>query len=791
MNSTPPTGDLGAVPTETAGPHPGPSGAGPPPSVAIRGFRVLRPLGAGGMGAVYEAVEEAMQRRVALKVLGRHLTGYEEAGDRFKREAWIAGKLNHPNLVRVFGRGEDGDLSYFSMELVDGGSLHDVLRNLKQGGRDDRLGLVFESAAYPAWVLRTIVEAARGLDHAHRQGVVHRDIKPMNVLLGLDPPGVKVGDFGLAMDAGLTRLTSAGAVMGTFAYMAPEQIRGQQDRIGPRTDIYALGVTLFEALTLQLPFTGRTQQLYLDAVLTKEARRPSRINERVGRDLEIVLNKALEKDPAGRYADMAAFADDLENVLHFRPIAARPASVTDRLAKWARRRPVHAALAAILALGLPITGALGVRDLRHRRLVAELHVQDWKEEAGRFLLDERFEQALQPLDRILASRPDDEDALTRRSLSYARLAMAAHEQGRIGDLQRRALADIDRVAARLPDERWPHRVRGFLLESFGRELEAGEEERLAARLPDTTPGFYAIQIDGILAMMAGDHPAALEKFGELIRRRPDAADARLWRASVYEDLGRTAQAMTDYEVAAALKPGDLLSRLNLARLKTESGLVDEGAALYAKALELAPDDARAREGLASNLLEQGRARFGAGDRAAAGDLFRRAEAEARMALERDPDLPWARVNLGASLVEQNRLLENRDAALLGRAIAEFEQVVKKVEAGSDGERDKVLLSALTNECDALIQARELGRAADVCRRVTESWPDIAAAHYNLAAVHALSGRRSESLDALRRDIELGDTDWQYLEADPWFASLRGDPAFQELIVRMRKPAPGA
>jgi tetratricopeptide (TPR) repeat protein len=783
-----PTADIADLSTATAGPSGAPRPGAYSGPKTVGGYRIVRELGAGGMGTVFEALDEKMQRHVALKVLGRHLSEHEGSSDRFTREAWIAGRLNHPNLVRVLARGEDQDVRFYSMELVDGGSLHEVVRNLKTFGKDERWGLVTGSREYVVWAIQQVLEAARGLEYAHRQGVIHRDVKPMNILLNRDPFGVKVGDFGLAVDLGAARMTTAGKVMGTFAYMAPEQICGQHDRVGPWTDVYALGVTLFELLTLELPYSGSTHQMYMNAVLTSEARRPHKLNERVGRDLETVLQKALEKDPASRYASMAKFADDLENVLQFRPIEARPVGAASRVVKWARRKPIHAALAGVLVIGLPVTGILAARAVEHRRLVRDLEVTRWKDEAQRLVHDDRFRQALAPLDRILGVRPGDRDALVERSLSLARLAMVERDPARMEDLRSRALADIGGVIAREPGARWPYRIRAFLLKTFGNDAKAAEDEAKAATLARAPREFYEVQIEGILAMIGGDNPTALDRFGELIRMRPDAADARLWRASVQERLGDPARAMIDDEVAAALKPSDIVSRLNLARLKTETGALQDGAALYEQVLDLELANARAHEGYAANLLEQGRAKVAVGD-AAAADLFRRAVAESRQALERDPDLPWAHVNLGAGLVEENRLLKAPDDGLIREASAEFARAIAlKEKEGSDA-RDKVYQAALTDQCDALIQTRVLDRASAACGRVAELWPDLAAAQYNLAGVHALSGRRDEALSALRRDLELGDHDADYLAGDPWFESLRSDPGFRAIVAKMRGRPP--
>lgn len=741
------------------------------------------------MGTVFEAVEERMHRRVALKVLSRHLSASEGAGDRFTREAWIAGRMNHPNLVRVFERGEDRDVRFYSMELVDGGSLHDVVRNLRTFGKDERWGLVFGTREYLVWAIQQIVQAARGLEYAHRQGVIHRDIKPMNILLSRDPFAVKVGDFGLAVDLGATRMTTAGKVMGSAAYMAPEQIRGQQDRIGPWTDIYALGVTLFEMLTLELPYLGSTQQIYLNAVLTSEARRPGRLNGRVGRDLEIVLQKSLEKEPGDRYATVSELAADLENVLHFRPISARPVGIAARTIKWSRRRPVHALLAAVLIVGLPVTGLLTLRALQHRRLVQQIEISRWKEQASRLVHDHRFREALTPLDRILEERPGDTDAIVQRCLSRTRLALADTDASRRADLEKSALADISDVIGRMPSRRWPYRIRAFLLKSFGQPGQAAGDEKKVASLAGAGRDFFEVQIEGILAMIAKDDSTALDRFGEMIRMRPDASDARLWRASIHEDRGEIAEAMTDYEVAAALEPSDTLSRLNLARLKTRTGALAEGESLYRKAIELDPADARAHEGLAANLIEQGRARVSAGDKAAALQLFSGAEVESRKALEMDPSLPWSHLNLGASLVERTRLLEVPDDSLLREASAEYDEAIKLGENETGGSGGGVVSAALTNECDALIQIRDLDKALGACRRVTEMSPDDATAQYNLAAVHALAGDRGKALAALGRDVDLGDRDAGYLASDPWFESLRSDAGFKAILSRMRKPAP--
>jgi tetratricopeptide (TPR) repeat protein len=740
------------------------------------------------MGTVFEAFEEKMHRRVALKVLSGRLSDSEKAGNRFAREAWIAGKLSHPNLVKVFERGELADVAFYSMELVDGGSLHDVIRNLKARGRDDTWSLVFGSREYVNWAIVQTVAAARGLDYAHRQGVVHRDVKPMNILLNRDPCMVKVADFGLALDTGVTRMTTAGTVLGTVAYMAPEQIRGRQDQVSARTDVYSLGVTLFELLTLDLPFSGATQQLYMNAVLTLEAKRPRRLNKHVGRDLEVVLRKTLEKDPGDRYTSAAAFADDLENVLHFRPIHARPPRAGMRILKWARRRPMHATLAATLVLGLPTLSLLSYRAVQHRRLLERLETDRERGAVRRLNHDERFLQALPLLDRILLRHPNDLESLRTRAITQFRLAQEESDPKSRSALQDRALEDAGRLIRALPTASWPYRVRALFLRSFGNATEAEQDERSATRYRTVPPSMEELEIDGTLAMNAGEYENAVKDFTEVITRQPDAAETRLRRAWAFERLGDDRKAMTDYEVAAALRPSDPDPQVNLARLLDRTGDLGRGEALLRQVLEIEPMNALAYENLADNLIRRGKLAGASGNREQALKAFREAETSARRSLQLDGERAWARLDLGVALVEQSRLSEPPDRRLVSEAAEEYRKVIAARDSGKAGLQDDLLNTALVNQCDALVQLGDLERALDACRRIADRKPDDPTNHYNLAAVYALSHRSDEAIHSLERDVAAGDRDFQYLSQDKWFESLRRDPRFRSLLARMKKAA---
>ena len=317
------------------------SGGSAPP--VVPGYEILGELGRGGMAVVYRARQLALGREVALKVVlaGDHAA--PELRARFRREAEAVARLRHPGVVQVYDVGEHNGLPYFSMELVEGGTLKDRLR---AGSPDPR-----ETAA--------LVEAvARSVHTAHSAGVVHRDLKPANILLGPEP---KIADFGLALDrdAGENGWTQTGDVLGTPAYMAPEQAQGRRADVGPCTDIHALGVILYEALTGRTPFAAEDNVRTLVQVSFEEPLPPRRLRPGVPRDLETVCLKCLEKNPSLRYASALDLADDLRRFLAGEPIRARQASVAERLVKLARRYPLVASLMAVIVL-VTTAGFVGV-----------------------------------------------------------------------------------------------------------------------------------------------------------------------------------------------------------------------------------------------------------------------------------------------------------------------------------------------------------------------------------------------------------------------------------------------
>jgi serine/threonine protein kinase/WD40 repeat protein len=408
-----------------AGPETEPAESSRPLPERLGDFRLLRQVGRGGMGVVYEAEQVSLGRRVALKVLPHHSLLDPEAVERFRREARAAAGLHHTNIVQVFGTGEQDGLHYFVMQFIPGLGLDVLIDELKQlrpeqqpslsrkvslagtayevlsghlanprvaepvkapadatarlsaltgAGAESARAVVSSAGAgrgYWVSVARIGAQVADALAFAHAHGVVHRDIKPSNLLL--DPRGtVWVTDFGLAKAAGdAGDLTRSGDVLGTLRYMAPERFQGRSDA---RSDIYSLGVTLYELLTFRSPFGVADREQLLHQVMHAEPIRPRKANPEVPRDLETVVLKAIGREPADRYQSAAGLADDLRRFVDDRPVRARRMTPPERLWRWCRRDPRTAALLGALLLTL-VAGLAAVAVQWRREAAARRQAQ--------------------------------------------------------------------------------------------------------------------------------------------------------------------------------------------------------------------------------------------------------------------------------------------------------------------------------------------------------------------------------------------------------------------------------
>lgn len=321
------------MPDDSASSHPPPSPL-QPPLKSFGGYEIEGELGRGGMGVVYLARQVELNRRVALKMLTGHY-GPDEL-QRFLEEAETAAGLNHTNIAHIYEIGEHDGAPFFSMEYVEAGSLADRLRKELPPARE---------------AAQLLINIARALHVAHQNGVVHRDMKPANVLL--DPDGTpKITDFGIAKRLkDDTKLTRTGAVMGTPTYMAPEQAKGDSRHVGPAADIYSLGAILYEMLAGRPPFLPEDSETAITVrVLTEDPVSPAYYRPEIPRDLETVCMKCLEKEPRDRYVSAAALAEDLRRFLDDESILAKPPNTVVNSIKWLRRNPWKFVASAVALL---------------------------------------------------------------------------------------------------------------------------------------------------------------------------------------------------------------------------------------------------------------------------------------------------------------------------------------------------------------------------------------------------------------------------------------------------------
>jgi len=511
-------------------------------------FRLIREIGRGGMGIVYEAEQVSLKRRVALKVLPFAATFDSRQKQRFQVEARAAACLHHTHIVPVHAVGSDRGVPYYAMEFIDGCSLAEVLAELRMsrgppGSRKDHGGAgsnlpTVEYAPQPSptqkspppaglhplatprlgfrplsdstphnrdyiqAMARLGIQAAEALDHAHQRGVLHRDIKPANLLVD-DRGELWITDFGLAQMQGNASVSQSGSIVGTLRYMSPEQALGQRVLLDGRTDIYSLGVTLYELLTLQPALDGTDRSELLRKIAHDEPAPLRKLNPTAPADLETIVHKAMAKEPQDRYSTAQELADDLRRFLESRPIAARRPTLVERGVKWCKRhKPVVAAAAVLLLLataGLAVSAAL----LKRANTLSEQRRE--QAETNLAQAERNYTLAREAVDRYLTKVSED------------RLLNQPH----MVKLRQELLDTAREFYQKLVDER---------KDDPQAQVDLGHAHLRLGKIAD---------FQGSNKLAASEGEAARSIFTALVAGHPEAVDYRRALARSHADLGST------------------------------------------------------------------------------------------------------------------------------------------------------------------------------------------------------------------------------------------------------------
>lgn len=560
-------------------------------------FRVVGALGEGGMGVVYLAEQPSLGRRVALKLVRPEHLLFPGARERFQREVSVVARLAHPGVAPIYSVGEVNGVPYFAMEAVDGATLAEVVKELagrrpdsltgadllaalracraKRGSRDSSSASTELFAGSWAQVAtRIALRMAEALAHAHERGVLHRDIKPGNVMLTEDGR-VLLLDFGLASLQGTNRITRTGSLLGSVPYMAPEQLRGEE--CDARSDVWSAGVTFYELLTLRLPFPGRNDVEMREAIDRAHPRPPRAAHEGLTWEVETVCLTALEREPAQRYASAAALADDLRAILELRPISARRPGVWLQIRRALRRHPLRAA-AALIALVALVGGPLAYGAIQHsarvRIQVANSATERANSELAHALELVTIERNRADAQRARAeARYDDSlaavDTMLRRT-AEARLGAVRGTAKLRRNLLEDALDFHTRLAAATQDDPRAREERArSLVRAAGLRYDLGQLQQAVAATDDAVGELRALTPES-------QRPALL---------RRELARALELRGKALAKLGRNEDSQASFESAlevlsalAAEFPAETRLRAELASFEISyaHGLADSG-----------------------------------------------------------------------------------------------------------------------------------------------------------------------------------------------------------------------
>lgn len=550
-------------------------------------YRILRVIGRGGMGVVYEAVQESLGRRVALKVLSASPHTPVQHFERFQREARIAARLHHGHIVPVFGVGVDSGVSYYAMQFIAGQGLDEVLGELRQGESGSTRKVADGSATAnqsssttflsgaPANFFRNVArlgqQAAEALAYAHDQGVLHRDIKPSNLILDTQSH-LWVADFGLATIDGADDLTRPGDLIGTIRYMAPERFEGRADA---RSDVYSLGVTLYEMLGRVRAFPESDHAALMDQIADGSCKKLRSIDPAIPRDLETIVHKAMAREPEKRYAGAAALAEDLRRFVAGEAIAARPPSVIESVGLWAKRNPAWAALMLVCFLSLTaIAGIVGVYSVKLRGALSEANANLTEAQAQNQRADENLadlRQAVDQFTRLIERDP----RLQMVDLTPVRRKLL---ESAVEFYEKIAAQSGDRIDVLVARARTFDRI-GTLLSTLGRsndaklQYERGVQawEELVRREPNNAAH---------LAALGG----ALHNVGSALTNMNQESDSLIWMERAEQTTRLALTLDPSYEFAR----GNLIRHLRaLANRRKLDGNAERAERDYREALDVA------------------------------------------------------------------------------------------------------------------------------------------------------------------------------------------------------------
>lgn len=554
------------------------------PGSRIGEFLILRRLGAGGMGAVFLARQESLNRLVALKVCKPEIAQDSRLRERFATEGQALAQLRHPNVVPVLLTGEHEGNLYLAMEYVPGPTLADVLQAIRAASADSSASAVLAEMlreperhaapenwshgpatvdrAFRTWLVQTLEKVAAGLAAVHEAEIIHRDLKPANIVL--DNEGEpKIVDFGLARIEDRSTATVSGEFFGTPAYTSPEQARGAVADISPASDVFSFGAMLFEGLSLRLPFEGQSSADILSSILTDDPPLLRRVDKRSPWELEAIVDKCLRKKSNERYSSAAPLADDLLNYQNLRPISARRTTVLRRCARLVRRRPWAAAFLAAVVVVIVFGGLTAFRarqDFVERRQAAvESQYDELIDEGDRALFrttvkltpqipeffDEKRREAIDAYTKALEIHPNALWPLVQRGIAYMKAP---------GDNSlERALADFQLAHKLAPDYVSLCHHQAILLGLLGRSDEARQFRQKAEKLypKEADDLYWSSQVQA--AQLYFDVEYSL--LSECLVLQPENYWARLERAAcrVAKKVNMQ-QLIEDLQTAKSLRP---------------------------------------------------------------------------------------------------------------------------------------------------------------------------------------------------------------------------------------------